>query len=360
MIKKNKRVDFFDYRGAIHIHTKYSDGTGSLKKIVKAGLKTYLDFLIISDHDTLELKNRGAEDWYENQLLVLVGEEVSFGNEHVLALKIDEPIPRDEEPEQGIQEIHRQNGMSFVVHPHGKYRVGIFHKDYSWNHWHLDQCEGMEVWSYMFDWISKVNLFRLPFYFLFPYKAITGPFSETLAKWDEVARRRRVSGIGGLDVHAKGIWPIVIFSYKHTFQTVLTHVLLEQAFTKNSSRDSVLIYDALKEGHSYIAYEKMGNPRGFKFTLEGSINFAIMGDEVFFDPDDVLAVELPQKAQVRILRNGKPVMVGFSDGLTFQIREPGVYRVDAYLKGKPWIFSNPIYVRSIDETEDGIEIDEDF
>ncbi len=360
MTKRKKRAEFFDYRGAIHIHTKFSDGSGSLKQIVKAGLKTHLDFLILSDHDTLALKEEGAEDWYENQLLVLVGEEVSFGNEHVLAVDIDDVIPKDEEPEAGLQAIHNQQGISFVVHPHGKYHIGIFHKDYQWNHWDTDQCNGIEVWSYMFDWISKVSLLKLPFYFLFPHRAITGPFRDTLARWDQISRRRRISGIGGLDVHAKGFWPIVVFSYRHTFQTVLTHVILEQPFARNLERDSILVYDALREGHAYIAYEKMGDPRGFKFTLEGPMNFAIMGDEVFFDPEDVLTVELPQKAQVRILRYGKPVMVGLSDGLTFQIREPGVYRVDAYREGNPWIFSNPIYVRGVNETEDNLEIDESY
>ena len=360
MTKKNKRVEFFDYRGAIHIHTNYSDGSGNLKKIVKAGLKTYLDFLIISDHDTLALKEEGGEGWYDNLLLVLVGEEVSFGNEHVLALNIGDPIPKDGKPEAGVQAIHNQQGMSFIVHPHGKYHIGIFRKNYQWNHWHLDHCDGIEVWSYMFDWISKVSLLKLPFYFLFPHRAITGPFSETLLRWDQIGRRRRVAGIGGLDVHAKGVWPLIVFSYKRTFQTVLTHVILEQPFTKSFEQDSILIYDALREGHAYIAYEKMGDPRGFKFTLEGPINFAIMGDEVFFNPEDVLTVELPQKAQVRILRNGKPVMVGFSDGLTFQVREAGVYRVDAYREGKPWILSNPIYVRSVNEAEDEIEIDETY
>lgn len=360
MMHKKKRVEFFDYRGVVHIHTKHSDGSGSLKKIVKAGLKTYLDFLLISDHDTLFLKEAGAEGWYQNRLLVLVGEEVSFGDEHLLAMNINDVIPKDEAPEIGIPAVHRQHGLSFVVHPDGNYRIGIFRKSYRWHHWDLDQCSGIEVWSYMFDWISSVSLLKLPFYFLFPQKAITGPFNRTLATWDEISKKRRVTGIGGLDVHAKGLWPIIVFSYKHSFQTVLTHVILETAFTTDFKRDAALIYKALKEGHAYISYEKAGDPRGFKFSLEGPLNFAIMGDEVFFDPEDVLTVELPEKAQVRILQNGKPVMVGFSNGLSMQVRDPGVYRVDAYRNGKPWIFSNPIYVRSVDESEDESDVQEDY
>jgi len=358
--KKKVRVEFFDYRGAVHIHTKHSDGSGSLKRIVKAGLKSFLDFMIISDHDTLYLKEHKGEGWYENQLLVLVGEEASFGNEHVLALNVTEALPKDLPPEEGFARIKAQGGLAFVVHPHGKYKIGILHRDYRWRHWHLKACSGIEIWSYMFDWISKVSLFKLPYYFFFPGKAITGPFPETLNQWDGLAQKHRVPGIGGLDVHARGIWPIVVFSYRKSFRTVLTHVLLEQPLSKNLPRDSELIHTALAEGHAYVAYEKAGDPRGFRFILKGPLNFAIMGDEVIFDPEDVLEVELPEKAQIRILRNGKPQMVGLSSGLSMQVREPGVYRVDVYKNGRPWIFSNPIYVRQADAVDVEPVLEDEF
>ena len=44
--KELNQPQFFSYKGAIHIHSRYSDGTGSLKQIVSAGLKSNLDFLI--------------------------------------------------------------------------------------------------------------------------------------------------------------------------------------------------------------------------------------------------------------------------------------------------------------------------
>ncbi len=360
MANKKVRVEFFDYRGAIHIHTKHSDGTGSLKRIVKAGVKSFLDFMIISDHDTLYLKEHGGEGWYENQLLVLVGEEASFGNEHVLAMKINRALEKDLPPEKGLSEIKRQGGLAFVVHPHGKYQISLLRREYSWRHWHLNSCSGIEIWSYMFDWISRVAFLKLPFYFFFPDKAIRGPFPETLNQWDALTRKRRVPGIGGLDVHARGIWPVVVFSYRKSFRTVLTHVILEQPFSKDLARDSELVYTALAEGHAYVAYEKVGDPRGFRFTLTGPLNFAIMGDEVIFDPEDTLTVEVPEKAQIRILQNGKPQMVGLSNGLSMQVREPGVYRVDVYKNGRPWIFSNPIYVRPADAADVEPDLEDDF
>ena len=66
--KELNQPHFFSYKGAIHIHSRYSDGTGSLKQIVSAGLKSNLDFLIITDHNSLRLKKEGKEGWYKDKL----------------------------------------------------------------------------------------------------------------------------------------------------------------------------------------------------------------------------------------------------------------------------------------------------
>jgi hypothetical protein len=54
-------------------------------------------------------------------------------------------------------------------------------------------------------------------------------------------------------------------------------------------------------------------------------------------------------ALVRIIRNGILLAEETNKKITLSISETGVYRVEAYLKkyGKyrPWIFSNPIFVK---------------
>ena len=49
---------YYDYAGAIHIHTVYSDGTGTFDDIAAAGTTAGMDFLITSDHNTLSLINK--------------------------------------------------------------------------------------------------------------------------------------------------------------------------------------------------------------------------------------------------------------------------------------------------------------
>ena len=79
----------------------------------------------------------------------------------------------------------------------------------------------------------------------------------------------------------------------------------------------------------------------------------IQGDEIQLQPNTRLRVDLPVSARVLWFKNGEVWLD--ENGVTsktLDVREPGVYRVEAYLPqlGKPigeqpWIISNPIYVR---------------
>jgi hypothetical protein len=74
-----------------------------------------------------------------------------------------------------------------------------------------------------------------------------------------------------------------------------------------------------------------------------------MGDEFILDNDACLTATLPATAKIRIIKDGTVIREEIGQYLMCSIGEPGVYRVEAYLRvlGKylPWIFSNPIYVK---------------
>ena len=74
-----------------------------------------------------------------------------------------------------------------------------------------------------------------------------------------------------------------------------------------------------------------------------------MGGEVKFVEGQNLNVRFPMSCHIRLLRNGKVITQSPSADLEYQIREPGVYRVEGWLRldeeDRPWIYSNPIYVR---------------
>jgi hypothetical protein len=77
---------------------------------------------------------------------------------------------------------------------------------------------------------------------------------------------------------------------------------------------------------------------------------AIMGDELKLADGVKLTAKLPLPAYVRLLRHGEEVAK--SEGraeFAFDVKERGAYRLEAWLtldgELRPWIFSNPIYVR---------------
>jgi len=74
-----------------------------------------------------------------------------------------------------------------------------------------------------------------------------------------------------------------------------------------------------------------------------------MGDELALEDKAQICIALPASALVRIIRDGAFLAEGVGKRIILPIEKSGVYRVEAYLKryGKyrPWIFSNPIFVK---------------
>lgn len=337
------REKVFYYKGAIHIHSRYSDGSGGLRHIVKSGRKAGLNFLIITDHNHLRLKEKGAEGWYRN-LLVLVGEEVSHSDQHLLAVNVSEAIPEDLSPERSAHEVHRQGGLAFVAHPDGRYRFLWRHRDQRWKSWDVPHLHGMEVWSYMFDWIEEVTPFNLLYYLFRPDEAIQGPRPETLERWDRFNSGRRFVGIAGVDAHARGIYPLQIFPYRHLFRRLVTYVFSEEPLSRDSALASQQVRNLLERGRCYLAFEKLAPAAGVRFEILGNGSRAQMGDRIPFTSGLELRMELGRRADFRLLRNGGEFFRATGRRWTMPVPGPGVYRLEARLNRKPWLFTNPIVV----------------
>ena len=84
---------------------------------------------------------------------------------------------------------------------------------------------------------------------------------------------------------------------------------------------------------------------GFTFTAEMKGVPLLMGDEAIFDGAADLRIAAPQPANIRLIRDGRPIHNANGKSLRFPIDQAGVYRVEVYYKGQPWIFSNPIFLR---------------
>ena len=65
-----------DVTCVIHAHSVHSDGTGTVEQIAAQAARADVDAVLLTDHDSLEARRRGAER-YHGPVLVCVGEEVS-------------------------------------------------------------------------------------------------------------------------------------------------------------------------------------------------------------------------------------------------------------------------------------------
>jgi hypothetical protein len=133
--------------------------------------------------------------------------------------------------------------------------------------------------------------------------------------------------------------------YFRSFRNASTHALAP-------TLDELSIRAALKAGHAFVAHDWMCDTTGFRFaaTDKSGNQMALMGDAVKRTEGLKLTAKLPVPAYVRLLRHGAEVAkVEAKAEFEFPLTEPGVYRLEAFLKlddeHRPWIYANPIYVR---------------
>jgi hypothetical protein len=74
-----------------------------------------------------------------------------------------------------------------------------------------------------------------------------------------------------------------------------------------------------------------------------------MGEQAPYSPG-MATIKVPRSGLIRIVRNGLLLKRDYGKELDLPIEEPGVYRVEVYKRTllfgwRPWIFSNPIYIR---------------
>lgn len=343
--------------GNIHIHSQYSDGRGSIREIAAAAQKAGLDFIIITDHNTLEALHRGEEGYYGN-VLALIGTEVNEGENHYLALGVGQEISMNEEnPQEIIDEVNRQEGWGAMAHPCEKgsplYQKG---RTYNWTDWSVKGFQAIEIWNYLSQWKDAIR--SIPqgiFHVLFPHAAFRkGAFSEVLEIWDQRLRDgERIFASGGSDahdirIHVLGI-PITIGSYGLSFRCINLHLLLTDPLTGKIPEDKKSILEALYRGSYWVSYDYYKSSQGFSFTMAAPNGRAVTGERIAVHPQLKARIKTPSKATVYLIKDGQRYSVSRAKKMhIFTDLQPGVYRVEVWhrVRGFPraWIYSNPIWV----------------
>lgn len=104
----------------LHLHTSFSDGWPTPQEAVAhAAANTGLDVIAVTDHDTIEGALRAAEHAAATgaRVRVIVGEEVSTRDGHVLGLFLEKAVCPGQSAAATVYEIHCQGGVAIAAHP---------------------------------------------------------------------------------------------------------------------------------------------------------------------------------------------------------------------------------------------------
>ena len=345
------------YAGAIHIHSTYSDGGGTVEDIVRAGQNAGPDFLILTDHDTIQARIDGYQGYHDGMLL-LVGEEVNTSAGHLLALGVGRDV--DQDGPLGlpplIDEIAEAGGVSIAAHPTGRR---------PWTDWTVEKMDGLELLNANSDWRDDgvLELLRaLVFLPFLPDEALNSLIDrpdEAIRLWMHRAQRQPVTVIGSLDAHARiPLWGerhLAFPTYERMFGLIRTYVITGSELTGDAGVDEALLVDAIRRGSCYVVLEGYEPAPGFSFELTMGEERLTMGASVGFREGERLHVTAPSSGPVRIrlYRDEVPLIESEGHELFVEVPGPGVYHIEVYqlrgtlLRGERqrlWIISNAIRV----------------
>jgi hypothetical protein len=355
-----KCTDAFERVGVIHVHTRASDGSGTVADVMHAAAEANLSFIAITDHNVAMTDTDLAED--PPDLPIISGEELSTTAGHFLALGLPaswtHPATKDD---RALLAAARAAGaVRILAHP--------FHPHTPWTDWKTTDFDGMEIWNEDATWrqnnildladamllygvndqLALVRLARTP--------------DENFAKWDEILQQRPIAGVCAADTHARirlafgKDWRFP--GYAPSLKVAREHVLVPpNAGGGNPGLASPAeLVDALKTGHSFCGLDSLYPSDGFSLRVSSAGTSGGPGDTVRWTGAARMQIEVPFGSSlplVKIFRDGRMIDEQESSSVDQPISGPGRYRAEVFLRQPGvtgwgrwtlWVFTNPVYV----------------
>jgi hypothetical protein len=354
----------YAWRGAVHVHSTRSDGAGSVEDVIEAAQEAGLDFLILSDHNPLGEGARPQGGWYDD-LLLIVGEEISTYDGHILAVGIP-PHRYQLAPgaRAAIGDIEELGGWGWIAHPH--------HPDELWQAGWAG-LDGVELINLAEAWARTPWSRRLAIAAAYPFSSdyallrILSAGLPSLAVWDSrisLSPRedgrwpRPLVGIGAADAHGPIAWPAPLPRYADALSAVQTIVWLDIPPVSGPYDAEGAVLDALRHGRAAAVVSAIGDAGGFVYEARApeADLVAQSGDLAPWEegPWTLRAgVDVAGDISIVCLRDGLPVHTAAGSTLEYTPSQPGTYRIEVHrLDGPqtgpngniPWVISNPIYL----------------
>ncbi len=343
---ENNNLKNFKYKGVIHIHSLNSDGSGDIEGISKAAKKAGLSWIIVTDHNYFD-----TQEGIYNDVYVIKGEEISPKNEnHYIALNINNKIEPNENPQIYIDEVRKQNGFGFAVHPDEFKERNNKYPPINWNKNFTP--DGIEIWNWFSCWGDKLNsknIFTLAFSYLFKHRLISKAPQKSLQWWDELNSKKQaiIPAIGGVDAHAlkvkKYFLPFIIFPYKSMFKTINNVITLKEPLSDDFKIAKEQIINAIKNGNNTIINRHILNVIP-NIEISNSLKTAHCGEILNLDKKTYLKVNVNKKALIKVILNGRELYKCVAKKCDLLLTQIGKYRVEIHINNKGFAYSNPIIV----------------
>lgn len=347
----------------LHLHTRYSDGTGTHQEIAEAAIQAGLDAVLVTDHNMLVSE---FEDYYQiddQQVLMLIGEEIhdqqrTPQKNHLLVFGAEKGLANQAaNPQELIDQVHQHGGICFLAHPVDPAAPAVGEPDISWVSWDVSGYNGIELWNAFSEFKARLaSKLHAVWYAYQPARVARGPLPENLQLWDKLLLEgRKIAAVGGSDAHAlhASLGPLrrTLFPYFFHFQGVNTHLITNKELTGDISTDRKMILQALSRGSSFIGYDLPASTCGFRFSASNQNQETGMGGELPAAGENELRISLPTAGEIHLLRNGAITQVWKDQkDASLTTSKPGIYRVEVYrnFRGRQrgWIFSNPIWIQN--------------
>lgn len=334
------------YLGAIHIHTIHSDGTGDVNSISKAAKKAGLDWIIVTDHNSM-----GIEEGIFNGVYVIKGEELSPPDKsnHYLALGINELLEPSNNPQDNIEKVRINGGFGFAAHPDEQIDRKNPYRPIRWRNKSITP-DGVEIWNWFSMWGDNYdarNILTSAYSFLCRNRLVKKPYPETLKWWDDLNLKNAeiVPAIGGIDAHALKINRFIkVFPYEYMFKAIANEIYLKEALSKDFALAKEQILNAIKKGNNIIINRSVCNKPSVEIYLQNGQSRSYCGETAILSDNMLLNVKLPVQAIVNVFMNGVLYCSYGGKELQIDIKQEGKYRVEAEISEKGYIYTNPVSV----------------
>lgn len=335
------------WRGAYHVHSTHSDGSGTPESIAAAAAAAGLDFVILTDHG--DATRVPSPPRVVEGVLLIDAVEISTDDGHYVALDLPQaPYPLAGEGRAVADDVRRLGGIGILAHPDSP-RPAL-----AWHDRSAD-ADGYEWFNADTTWRGASTPQVLAHLFTYPSNApgalaALGRYPAALFADRDVPGRRPQVALAAVDAHARIGWQrqadpleggttLATFpSYRAMFGTVGVMVpWLDGAPSGEPGRDTRAVLRAIRDRLAYTAVFSMAAPSWLTLDLEGPLAGSTPGPDIAGTATLAVRSNAPDDATIRLLRNGVPLRdLGTADALLpLPPGEPAaVYRAELWLPAR--------------------------